>query len=412
MKYLYYILNKLNLITNSINFSYIITNVNNETYGKIKTTINISNKKIKPYLNSYLMIIIFVFFPVCLWYLFFPMTINDFFDNNIIIINKPNITITLILFISIIILNLIYILLKRHITFKTYESSPKNINIYNRELPENLTPAHARLLVLDGKIDAKTLASTILDLIDRGYLILENNNTNELFIKDLMISKTNKSQEELFEYEKYLINWFFEEEKTSSFKLRQKLNNSSNNPYEKFSIFQGLVLISFPLNRYYKINTSKKNNNIVRALSLVIPLQIYVINIFIKNILLFGISEFFSIFALSKIIFQPPTYLLNEVGVEIRDSYLDLKRYLEEFSVIKEKNSEMISLWNYYLSYSISLNINGIAEDEINNFFGNDIYNLNNQRLYNDDVIKELIDNIPNVEINSKNLYKARNIIY
>ena len=412
MEYLNYILKKLNLTNSTTGFSYINPTSDKQSIGKTKITTSISNKSLKLDFIIYFIMILFFCFPICLWYLFFPKTINDLLDINIINVNKPGILSTLILFISIIVLNILYIIIKRHILFKNHESKPKNINIYNRELPENLTPAHVRLLVLDGKIDAKTLASTILDLIDKGYLTLEENNTKELFTKDLLISKTNKSQEDLFGYEKYLINWFFEEDKISSFKLRQKLNDTTTNPNEKFAIFQGLVFISFPLNRYYKTNYTKKTNNGIKALLFAITLQIFVINIVIKNPFLFGISELFAVFALSNIIFHPPTYLLNEVGAEIKDSYLDLKKYLDEFSLIKEKNSQMIILWNYYLSYSIALDINGIANDEINNFFGYDIYNLNNQTLSNQDLIKTLIDNIPNEENISKELYKKRNINY
>ena len=71
-------------------------------------------------------------------------------------------------------------------------------------------------------------------------------------------------------------------------------------------------------------------------------------------------------------------YLLNEKGVEIKDEYLDLKKYLTDFSLIDEKTSEMIHLWNFYLSYSVALGIKGVAGKEIENFFGEEIYNLNN----------------------------------
>ena len=71
-------------------------------------------------------------------------------------------------------------------------------------------------------------------------------------------------------------------------------------------------------------------------------------------------------------------YLLNKKGVEIKDEYLDLKKYLTDFSLIDEKTSEMIHLWNFYLSYSVALGIKGVAGKEIENFFGEEIYNLNN----------------------------------
>ena len=55
-------------------------------------------------------------------------------------------------------------IIKRYFILKIKASKPYNINIYNRDLPSNLTPAHVRLLIEDGLIDAKTLASTIKSL--------------------------------------------------------------------------------------------------------------------------------------------------------------------------------------------------------------------------------------------------------
>ena len=402
MYYLYYILNKFSLMNSSVNFSFknSSSNSNVTATGKIKTDIHISSKNIKIYFIIYVIMFFFFLFIPCLWFLVFPSPSNE---------RKPDILLTLCVFISIFMINILYIFTRRHILFKKNEAKPRNINIYNRDLPDNLTPAHARLLVSDGKIDDRTLASTILDLIDRGFLNLESNNREEMFTKDLLISKTNKSQEDLFDYEKYLIDWFFEEEKINSLELHKKLNEEKTNPCEKFSIFQGLVLLSFPLNKYYKSSGFSIKKLKKYAYLLLISLMAFFINIFIKSILLLGISEFFALFSLANILFSPPSYLLNDNGAEIRDSYFDLKKYLTDFSFITDKTSEMIVLWNYYLSYSIALNMEGEAYKEIDNFFGNEIYNLNNQSLTSEDEIQKLIDNIPNEIDRSRELYKKRN---
>lgn len=402
MHYLYYILNKFNLLNSSIRFSFKNPSTNSNATGKIKTDINISSKNIKIYFIIYVIMFVLFLGNICLWFLFFPSLINE---------EKPDIFLTLCVFISIFIISIVYIFTRRHILFKKKEAKPKNINIYNKDLPDNLTPAHARLLVTDGKIDDKTLASTILDLVDRGYLKLESNNREDIFTKDLLISKTNKSQEDLFTYEKYLIDWLFEGEQINSLEVHKKLNDNKTNPFEKFSIFQGLVLLSFPLNKYYKSSGFSIGKIKKYACLLFISLMPSWIIIQIKSILLLGISEFFALFSLANMFFYPPNYLLNDNGAEIRDSYLDLKKYLTDFSFITDKTSEMIVLWNYYLSYSIALNMEGEAYKEIANFFGNEIYNLNNQSLTSEDEIQKLIDNIPNEIDKSKELYKKRNKI-
>ena len=49
-------------------------------------------------------------------------------------------------------------------------------------------------------------------------------------------------------------------------------------------------------------------------------------------------------YGLSFILITNITYTLNNKGTELKDEYLDLKKYLEDFSLIDKKTSEMISL--------------------------------------------------------------------
>lgn len=89
-------------------------------------------------------------------------------------------------------------------------------------------------------------------------------------------------------------------------------------------------------------------------------------------------SAFLLLFCILGFPFDTYTeYFLNEKETEIKDEYLDLKRYLEDFSLIDKKTTEMIYIWNFYPSYSIALGINSIAKKEIESFFGDKIYNLN-----------------------------------
>lgn len=80
-------------------------------------------------------------------------------------------------------------------------------------------------------------------------------------------------------------------------------------------------------------------------------------------------------YGLGTMMFTMPVYVLNAKGTDEKDNWKDLKRYLLEFSNIKEKSSEMVKLWQFYLTYSVALDINSIASSEIESFFGNEIYN-------------------------------------
>ncbi len=81
------------------------------------------------------------------------------------------------------------------------------------------------------------------------------------------------------------------------------------------------------------------------------------------------------IYGLGCILFASPIYILNDEGIEEKDSWLDLKKYLQDFSNIQDKTTEMVVLWNYYLTYSMILDLPSISKEEITNFFGWNIYN-------------------------------------
>ena len=303
--------------------------------------------------------------------------------------------------------------IRRKNFYKNNQPKVKNINIYNRELPANLTPAHVRILIEDGKIDSYTIASTILDLIDKGYLAINSSNKNDLFTKNITLSLTTKPRDDLFTYEKYLINWFFDKPQITSEELKRKLNKEDLNPGEKFSIFAGLIILSFPLTVYFKKNNLKNQSLMFRIIaSLFCGLLLLILMLYPNTI---TYSAFLLLFCILGFPFDTyAEYLLNEKGTEIKDEYLDLKKYLEDFSLIDKKTAEMIYIWNFYLSYSIALGINGITKKEIESFFGDKIYNLNSV-YYGGETIdtentQKYIDQTDNIIEKDKQLYQTKQL--
>ena len=163
------------------------------------------------------------------------------------------------------------VILQSIFTYRKLESKPQNINIYQREVPSNLRPAHVRLLLNDGLIDEISLSATILDLIDKGYLDIrsdENSSLNkeEIFKnKNLVLIKTDKAEDDLFEYEKFLIRWMIDKygngKEVLMGDIHKNLINNINEeqPNKLFVEWQGLVLVAFPIKKYYKMrdNNSK-----------------------------------------------------------------------------------------------------------------------------------------------------------
>ena len=412
MKYLNIVLDRLKIKNNSISYGY----YNAFSKMKKKVELNFSNKNIKLNVIIYIIIALLAFFVVEAGFLFNTAfnSFNNFNFNNTIESNDISnifknifspLLLSIVINIMLIGINCIYIFYKIKIKSIKKDSKPININIYNRDLPEAITPAHARLLVYDGKVDEMTLASTIMDLIDRGYLKIETiMNKEDIFTKDIIILRTNKNQDKLFDYEKYLINWFFDSERKSSIDIHKLLINDNTNPCEKFSIFQGLLLLSFPFDRYYRKKYNMNKLEIISVILIFVSFFIFPISMFVNSYLYF-LWEFIFLFGFSNIIFKDSVYSINQKGAEVRDKFLDLKRFLIEFSKINEKTSEMISLWDFYLSYSIALGIEGIANEEISNFFGNNIYNLNNINNYDKLGYQDLINNISNLIKTSQQIY-------
>lgn len=153
--------------------------------------------------------------------------------------------------------------------FKKIEHKPLNINIYQREKPSNLRPAHVRLLLNDGLVDEISLASTLLDLIDRGYLCIEKYEYikgNMFKDKEIILRKTEKKTDDLLKFEKFIIEWFIDkygngkEISMEEIKNRLKVNSDEEKPSDLFENWMGLVFLSFPLKKFYKEYRSSKHN--------------------------------------------------------------------------------------------------------------------------------------------------------
>ena len=327
-----------------------------------KSSIQISGKPNKNLIIIYLVC-------VCFFLMVSIGMSNSFFQDFGNSINKVSTTVIILIAIFAVLL----VFIRSKTIFRKLEGSPKNLDIYKRELPSKLKPAHVRMLINDGLIDEFSLASTILDLIDKGYLGIKRiSNTGEISNIDIFrkngitIYRTDKPLDNLLKFEQFLIKWFIElygdGKEVSSEQIHMKLKepNDAVTPYEMFEQFQALVIISFPLKKYY--STSPVSKLRIR----------YIIYLFLGFVLkLEFLGLFLSIYGLGSLLFCSPLYVLNQAGVDEKDHWLDLKRYLLDFSDMKNKSIEMVALWNFYLTYSIALEIESKASEELTNVFGN-----------------------------------------
>ena len=238
-----------------------------------------------------------------------------------------------------------------------------------------------------------------IDLIDKGYLDIrsdENSNLNkeEIFKnKNLVLIKTDKAEDDLFEYEKFLIKWMLDKygngKEVLMGDIHKNLINNINEeqPNKLFLEWQGLVLVAFPIKKYYKM---RDNNSKTWIYTIFFLLGMFPI--------IPGYGQVLAIYGLGCLTMANPKCILNKLGIEEKDGWLDLKKYLLDFSNIQDKSIEMIKVWNFYLTYSLVLDINTKANQEIEEFIGEEIYRDFPEKIINNEENKILIQRLKLIE--------------
>ena len=340
----------------------IIVKYYNNLYGSVTYKNNISSKNKKQlYISGRLKTFPVVFWLALSFIFIIVQLISILYSSRYIIMMYIGIGITVIASVVAIIATL----LKTRKVYRSLEHEPLNLDLYKRDLPSNLRPAHVRMLLNDGLVDENSLCATLLDLIDRGYIYYINDNEEKIF------KRTNKDESELFEFEKFLINWLIDKYGNGTqvtetlIKLSLKNDRYQENPSELLSYFQNRVWTAFPLEKYYNLKDDMKNEKLVYFILFMLGL------LFIPTY----VGVLFIIYGLGCVILATPYMYLNDKGVEEKDNWLDFKKHLVDFSNIEDKTTEMVRIWNFYLTYSVVLDIDSISSKEIKNIFKDDIYN-------------------------------------
>lgn len=254
------------------------------------------------------------------------------------------------------------------------------IDFYHRQLPSNLKPAHVRMLMNDGLIDEISIATTLMDLIDKGYLKIEAHENDMDFFKysdDIILTKTDKNTDDLLKYEVFLIDWFInicgDGRKVTKKELHDRLNDmSSLTSNERYNNFKAYVIISYPFYKFYKRHCLKIHK-FKSYLAVCLILFTCVIAPFLSFNSAISIAAL-PIIGFGILFFNNPIFTLNSSGFTEKNNWTSLKKFFTDFTKINEKRADMIVLWSYYLTYSVALDENVIAKDEIVNFFGTNIH--------------------------------------
>jgi uncharacterized membrane protein len=248
---------------------------------------------------------------------------------------------------------------------------------YERDIPTNDPPAIVNAICGPGlskkvgKPDMDGFKATIMDLINRKYLLIEKEHSDMegYGLKSAMSLKINSKQDlsNLEEFELDVLNFLkrFEEDGLISMdRISQDLSNtqianSFKNTYNNWTEhIKSRFLDENELKKYF----NRKGDTILKifgGVSLVLAALVFIFTItdslpaakvaLLMSILL-GLVAVISIILPEKIAGQWTTY-----GEEYDAKWNNFKKYIKDFSMIKEYPPESITIWNKYLVYATAL---------------------------------------------------------
>lgn len=274
----------------------------------------------------------------------------------------------------------------------------KDIVLY-REPPQKISPAVIAYYMQEKVLDRSDISATLLDLVRRGYLKIENDRDSFKDITQGILGKkliVVKNYNHLKAFEKFLIEWFLRisnsntEIDMSGLRDGLKLSTTLKDDYDTW---ERLVKEETEKLDFYGENTilSKFSKCSVKVAKLLGILSLIIFVIFILYALIidsFGIdieniSFFLVLFLLNFglpilaiIIYdlRLPSEYLNEIGSENIRKWKGFIEFLKEFSIIDERNIEEVYIWEEYLVYAVALGVSKKTIDTMNQAYGFDSY--------------------------------------
>lgn len=259
-----------------------------------------------------------------------------------------------------------------YFTYRCYKKHDKEFESeffseYYRELPADYPPAVMGHLYKFREIDDNDLTATLLDLIRRKYLILENPSTTVNDKNPDYIIKINrdKSQDDLTKQEKFLIKWFIGDigngNEVHSQDLSDYCDNYNNAIKYRDSNTKWVNLVKEEAKKYdffdKSVKRAKSTYSGLGILSVLIVIGLF----FLKSISGLDICGFLA-FSLLFITFAYFVYVTSfdrrsKNGNEDFVRWRAFKKFLEDFSTFEDYPVPSLIIWEHYLVYATSFDI-------------------------------------------------------
>lgn len=249
----------------------------------------------------------------------------------------------------------IILLIYQYLKYGKEYNIPKNYEYY-REPPSDIKPAVLGHLMTFGTFQDSFLKATVMDLIHQGIIDLEENPSSK---KDLIfvLDRENyeKKMESLSEFEKILIDKIlFDKGDSFTIKdLNKKIRKNQEKYYYSFEKFKEEIN-SESQNYDFFDKVSERKTYSILGLGCFIPVLAVILTILFQNFLY-----------LLWLILSPIYFVVGAVAMKRRsfkgkeefDKWIAFKKFLSDFSNLKDYGPKSIVLWEKYLIYGTVLGV-------------------------------------------------------
>ncbi|MGB7604213.1 MAG: DUF2207 domain-containing protein [Lutisporaceae bacterium] len=244
---------------------------------------------------------------------------------------------------------------------KEYKSSFQGT--YFRELPYDYSPAVMAVLWNFGHVTPKEITATLMDLVRRRALQLKTENGKKKN-QSYTFSKLETNSAELKQHEQFLINWLIDDigngteinlDELHSYTKTVKNAENFKKKYDKW-----VAMVKAEADTFKFFDGSAASGIALGIISGLIGIGFGVFTLIAhENILGFLLLIFTSVIL---IIYSALVKRRSKVGIEHFSKWKAFRKYLADFSMLKDAEIPAITLWEHYLVYAISL---GVAKEVI-----------------------------------------------
>ena len=250
--------------------------------------------------------------------------------------------------------------------YKKYDKEHKPIfkGTYYRELPRDYSPAEMSYLYYFKNINNEDVTATLLDLIRRKYLELDNVVGANINSKDpdFIIRKVNNNLNDLLSHEKHIIEWFIDDIGNCSEVSLSEIENYCKKDYQKAKSFQDnattfVRLAKLAGSKHDFFETVQRSNVYGFVL---FPFIYFVISLFTQKI--FSINNTFAlvvsiILSIILLIYIASIKKRSINGNEDFAKWKAFKNFLLDFGSMQDYPIQGVVVWEHYLVYATSLKI-------------------------------------------------------